>query len=330
MFRNKLVQFGSVVTAALLGVMLLGVGGTTAATPGWSAAASSIPGTVSPGSYALYRVTVTNGGSSNISQLFLTSDQAAVPFSATPSAGSCTANVALSCSLGALASGATDTILVVYKTPSNRSSLDIDFQFNTSGSTGSDQKHHKPTSHGDTLHDPVSTALDGSANFAGGYVVFGGTSFSTATGDIQQTTVNSPTTGIPVTITESTGTGTSECGSGSPIGQLVTLNVADGADTNGEFLTTLTIKTSAIDDEAVLSDVSFCHRYGDDAVGTLLTRCETDSAPASGACFFPKWSGTVTEHGPEAHNDADDADNHLFLVIDVWDVQNGSLRGQLG
>jgi hypothetical protein len=286
-----------------------------------------LPDTVSPGSYAAYVVLIHNAGKSNISQLYFTDSRAEVPFSITPSTG-CTANAALSCSIGPLSAGASKTIVVVYKTPSSGSSFAVTFQLNTSGSTFTDKKG---SSHGDTLSTLATTTLDSTANFAGGYVVVGGTSFSTATGDVQQTTVNSPDTNIPVTIQETSG-GASQCGSGTPLGQLATVHVNNGSSYASPFLTTLKIATSGVPDETVLTDLSFCHAYDSGPLaGTsaLLPRCATDAAPTNGqACFFAKWSGTSSAHDRDHNGDADDADNHLFLVFDVWDFQNGGFRGQ--
>jgi len=255
---SRLRRLATVTSAALLALTLLGAGTASAATPPWSSTATSVPGSVSPGNYALYHLTVTNNGVSgpNISQLFLEDNVAFAAFSASPSSGSCVVSPILSCNLGALNAGATDTIDVVYKTPSTGTSFAIDFQFNTSGNTFSDSKHR---SHGDNLDTPVSTILDSSIDFAGGYVVFGGTQFSTATGDIQSTIVNSPTTGIPVTVTES-GLTASPCGTGTPAGQVVTLDIAGGAKYASDFETTITMKTSALPDETVLSDISVCHQ----------------------------------------------------------------------
>ncbi|HEX5239931.1 MAG TPA: hypothetical protein VFW20_02935 [Candidatus Limnocylindrales bacterium] len=330
MFRQRIFRLGTVGASAMLALMLLGVGGATASTPLWTSTASSVPGSVSPGNYAFYHVTVTNNGTSNISQLFLADNVSFAAFSASPSAGSCVLSPVLSCTLGALNAGKSDTIDVVYKTPASGTSFDIDFQFNTSGSTFSDQKHgKKPTSHGDNLDTPVSTVLDSSVDFAGGYVVFGGTSFSTATGDVQTTTVNAPGTGIPVTVTETSG-GSSQCGSGTPAGQLVTLNVNGGAKFSSDFLTTITIEASSLPDELELADVSLCHQY-DDGTSALLPVCPTDAAPAGqSACFYPKWSGTRAEPKHPKESADNDADDHLFLVLDVFDFQNGGVRGQYG
>jgi hypothetical protein len=308
--------------------MLLGVGGATAATPGWVSTASSVPGSVTPGNYALYIVNISNTGTSNISQLYLTSSVTGAAFSASPSAGTCQISPTLFCNLGALNSGKSDTIQVVYQTPASGTSYAIDFQFNSNGATFSDKKK---TSHGDTLDTPITTTLDGTADFAGGYVVFGGTTFSTATGNVQSTTVHAPTTGIPVTVQESAGGTTSQCGgAATPVGQLVTLNVNGGATFASDFLTTLTIQTSSLPSELVLSQVSLCHKY-DSGVATLLPACATDAAPAdNSACFFAKWSGTSSAHDKDKNGDADDADDHLALVIDVFDNQNGGVRGQFG
>lgn len=313
---NRLARFASILTTALLAGLLLGVGTVSAKTPAWSMSIVRIPTAVAPGAYAAYRVTITNGGSSNIAKLFLTDTSGQAPFSVSPSTG-CTASGPLSCSLGALHSGASVTRVIVYKTNPAASSFTDTFEANTSGATASDGG----TSHGDTLRSTVSTPENGSANFAGGYVV-DSSSFSTGSGDSQSTTVTPPTMGIGVTISE-TGGGTSQCGSGTPIGQLSTINVGDGG-TFSPFLMKLTIKASSLPDELELIQVKLCHQY-DNGSHVFLLRCAADRAQAS-PCFYPRWGGA---HHPDREKHGEqDADDWDLLILDVWDVNNGSLRGQ--
>jgi hypothetical protein len=310
---KRLARLASMLVAAMLSVLLLGVGATAAKTPNWSMTVTTIPTTVSPGAYAAFQITIANGGSSNIAKLFLTSNRSDVPFAVSPSTG-CTAGP-LSCSLGALGSGKSVTRTVVYKTSAAASSFDVTFQANTSGATSSDGG----TSHGDTLTKSVSMPENGSGNFAGGYAV-DSSSFSTGGGDSQQTTVVPPATGIGVTITESGGG--NPCGSGTPIGQLSTINVGNGA-TFGPFLMTLTIQASSLPDELELGQVKVCHLY-DNGNHVYLPPCSLDTAQAA-PCFFAKWGGA---HHPdrEEHRDQQDADDWGLLILDVFDVQNGGLH----
>ena len=129
----------------------------------------SIPTTVSPGSYAAFRVTITNAGKSNIAKIYLTDSRTETPFSVTPSTG-CKSTGPLHCSLGALGSGKSVTRVVVYKTPATGTSFPVTFEANTSGVSFSDGG----TSHGDALRTDASTAMNGTGNFAGGYVVDAG------------------------------------------------------------------------------------------------------------------------------------------------------------
>lgn len=307
---------GVALLAALLIGFLIAPAVSLAKTPGWTMSVTAIPTVVSPGSYAAYRVTITNGGKSNIAKIYLTDSRTETPFSVTPSTG-CKASGQLNCSLGSLGSGKSVTRVIVYATPSTGTSFPVTFEANTSGVSFSDGG----TSHGDALKTDVSTALNGSGNFAGGYVVDAGASFTTGGGDAQQTTVNAPKTGIGVTITE--GGDGNPCGTNT-IGQFTTLNVDDG-NTLPIFLTTMTIPTNTVPDELELSQVKLCHKY-DSGAAVLLPRCAADVAPTNGvACFWPKFAGPY--HPDHEHHGETDADDWTWLVLDMWDVQNGNLRG---
>jgi len=319
----RLRQLASVAGSALLALMLLGTGVATATTPGWTMNVTLIPGTVSPGAYAAYRITITNNGKSNISKLFLTDSITDHPYSVISSTG-CNATGPLYCSLGALNSGASVTRTVVYKTPSTGTSFPISFDSNTSGSTFSDKGG---TSHGDTLFTNVSTVLDGSGNFAGGYVVDPNNPFSTGGGDNQQTTLDPPVGGIGVTISEG---GTSNpCGTTNVIGQFTAINVGDGAVYTAPFETIFTIPTTSLPNELQLSQVKLCHQY-DNGTAVQLPRCAADAAPTNGvACFWPKFVGP-THPDREEHPGEVDADDFTWLVLDSWDFQNGGYRGGWG
>lgn len=371
MFRMKIAWLATVVTTAMLAVMLLSVSGSDAKTPGWgfvdgftnqavstAAPFTGSPTSVSPNAYVAFDVRITNSQKSNISALLMKTD---IPitnplgdpiyiFDATwtdatgstvtgparpcdPASGSYT-SAPLSCNFGALNAGLSVTVEIVFQVPSTLGTYGYGFNFLASGN-GNTPSDSGGTSHGDTLKGPASVTVSSNSDFAGGFVLADGTSFSTATGDIQQTTVTSPANHIPVTLSESSGGTVSQCGTGTPIGQLVTLHVDKGepfgTPTSGStFLTTLRIQTSALPDETELGQVGFCHLYDGDTTDLPLPKCAADAAPAGNLpCFWPKWDQLSSAHDKDKNGDADDADGHLFLVIDVWDVRNGSLRGQL-
>lgn len=301
--------------------MIIGPGIATAKTPTWSMAVVRIPTSVSPGAYAAYTVTIKNTGKSNIAKLFLTDTRPEHPYAVSPSTG-CAATGQLLCSLGALGPGKSVKRTVVYATPSTGASFNVTFEANTSGVSGSDGG----TSHGDTLRKSVSTALNGSADFAGGYIIDPGSDVSTGDGGQQKTTVTPPASGIGVTITES-GSG-NPCSVGTPIGQLTTLNVNDGATFSDPFKVVLKIPSAGnLPDELELGAIKLCHEY-DNGHALLLPKCAADAAPASGgaACFWPKFSGIVAHPDHESHGEQD-ADDYNWLILDIWDYQNGGIRG---
>jgi hypothetical protein len=276
--------------------------------------------TVSPSAAVRFKVTITNAGKSNIAQLYLTSTFTAAPLSIAPSTG-CNSTGLLVCSLGALKSGKSVTRTIVYRMPSGGGSVDFNFEANTTGVSGSDGG----TSHGDTLKKSGHIGLDGSADYNGGFIL-DGSDLGTGSAGGQSTLLTPPDSNIGVTIREVSGT-TSPCSSGTPIGQLVLLNVSDGTVYSSPFKTVLTIATSGLPDELTLGQVKLCHKY-DDGTAKFLVKCNADAAPTNHvACFWPRWGGSaIVEH--ESHEAAGgDADDWTSLVIDMWDFQNGSIRG---
>lgn len=321
---------------ALLASLLLGAllvpAVSLANTPGWQMSVVATPAdapcgtgidfcnTVNPSAYVRFVVTVSNAGKSTISKAFLTDTLPGAPYSVTPTTG-CNSSGQLLCSLGALKPGKSATRTIIYQMPSTAGSLDFRFEVNTAGVSGSDGG----TSHGDTLKKNGHLVLDGSADYVGGYILTNGDLATGGTGG-QSTTLTPPVSGIGVTIREVSGT-TNPCSSGTPVGQLVLLNVSDGTTYVTPFKTALTIATSGLPDELTLGQVKLCHKY-DNGTATFLPPCTADVAPTNGqACFFAKWGGpAIVEH--ESHEVAGgDADDWTNLIIDMWDFQNGSIRG---
>jgi hypothetical protein len=330
--RTRTRRFVGIISLAVLVTSALLVpAASLASTPGWAMQVDATPhttscasgidfcATVNPAAYVKFKVTITNAGKSNIAKLFLTDTITGTPVSIAPSTG-CSSSGELLCSLGALGSGKSVTRTIIYKLPSSGSSFDFRFEVNTSGVSGSDGG----TSHGDTLKKSGHFVLDGSADFVGGYILDGG-DLTTGGGGGQNTKLTPPESGIGVTIREVSGT-TNPCSSGTPIGQLVLLNVSDGTVYSTPFKTVLTIATTGLPDELELSQVKFCHQY-DSGVAKFLVKCHSDASPGVGGapCFWPKWVGPF--HGDHEPHRVTDADDWTSLVLDVWDFQNGSIRG---
>jgi hypothetical protein len=159
----------------LLGATLLSTAGVaTAQTPvGWSIHVVPLPDKVTPGADAGYRVTISNTGPSNISQVYLLNDPAKgnptyVDDSiATGGRLACTGlGVQLLCSFGALNAGETVTVIVGYNTSGFASPFDPVLETTSNGVSFQDPKR----SHGDALTDPTGvTTLVTNQNFGGGF-----------------------------------------------------------------------------------------------------------------------------------------------------------------
>jgi hypothetical protein len=248
--------------------------------------------------------------------------------SVTPSKG-CKSTGPLICALGPLAKGKSVTVVVVYRTPPSGTSFGVTF---TATRVNPFPwfwwwSHRSAFEHIDAS---ASTTLNSDPGFVGGWVVDASQAISTQpiTGDdTQQTTLHPPKAGIGVSISESNAGNT--CGTLIPneIGQQVALNVDNGAHFATAFLTTLKIPTSSLNNEELqLGGVKLCHKYDGANGGTLLPICASlDGAGTGPACFWPRWGDSpVSDEDPSGEIDADD---WQFLYIDVWDHQNGSIRG---
>jgi hypothetical protein len=323
--RKRLSRLATVFTSATLALMLLGVGTVTASPPGWQFlnAVNEAP-LVATENLAAWSFTIHNGGSSNISKLFLTDslDQAAVFVKDDRNA--CVKTPVLFCDFGALNAGDSIDVLVVHTAPSTAGDFPITFQLNGSGETYSDGKGR---SHGDTLNltfdgkqfnDPIPdnppvTVVSGASEFDGGYVVDAGATFST--GDTltkknpQYSSVVAPINLSAVTIQDLSSYGTGDpCGTNglTCIGQWTKLSAptAGGA----KIKITLVIRGQGLPGSLTADDIVVYHD-DDGIIGDVATeRCASATDSASAPCIY------VTEVGGN------------FQVV-VWLTHNGNLRG---
>ena len=318
MIRKRLSRFATVSTSATLALMLLGAGTASASPPGWefTNAVNESP-LVAPGRLAGWSFTIHNGGSSNISKVFLTDSLAhAAVFVRSDRAG-CTLTPVLFCDFGALAAGADINVLVVHTAPSVTGNFPITFQLNGSGATYSDSKGR---SHGDTLNlafdgatgnPPVTVVVGG--EFDGGYVIDAGTTFTTGSTltrqNPQYSTVVAPINLSAVTIQDLSGYGSGDpCGTNGLdcIGQWTRLSAptAGGA----KIKVTLVIRGQGLPGNVSADDIVVWHD-GDGIIGDVAAeRCLTATDSASAPCVY------VTAVGGN------------FQVV-VWLTHNGNLRG---
>jgi hypothetical protein len=211
--RRTLITF---VATALLAVSAF-AGTATAATPSWDMTVTPLPSQVKPGELAGYRVVITNTGTSNISQVFLTNALDTTddpPVSADPyaildtayvstSQGVCDpVGVRLDCTLGAIRKNKSATVVVAYATTPTAAQLLVVFEANTTGVAGD----NPGSSHGDVLQGIGLTTTNPSDDFGGRFVTAGLEDVfneqTLGTGNLQTTRVGAPALGIGVTVAD--------------------------------------------------------------------------------------------------------------------------------
>jgi hypothetical protein len=270
-------RLATVVSSALLGLLLLGTSGVTASTPGWEFInIATLPATVSPGADAGYQFTIHNGGKSNISQLYLTTSVNAVPsYFSSDRRTVCQLSPTLFCAFGALNAGDSIVVLVAYTTPTSGSSFNVTFQINGTGVSFTDP--HK--SHGDTLSQSFTTTLSSSADFAGGFQISDGTTY-TDSGALskkndQQSSASSSFLLVPVTIqdglTSAPDGATDPCGTLNCIGDWTSVHVGNG--NQGPVKVTILLYGKSVPNGATVDNIGLWHQ------DTLITlRCSDSSS----------------------------------------------------
>ena len=272
----------------MLAVMLIGPATVSAAQPGWQFTnIALLPSAVSPGSSAGYSFTIHNGGTSNISQLFLTDSVKAPTTYVVNSRGTvCQLSPTLFCSFGALNAGADIDVTVAYATPTSGSSFDVTFQLNSNGASFNDKGGN---SHGDTLSsDKLSTVLSPDKNFAGQFSLDGtdvanGQDLSKK--NPQATTVTPPVSKIPVTVEDGLvtfpGTGADPCGTASLphcIGDWARVNVDNGAV--GPVKVTLMLYGPSVPNGATTDNIKLWHEGS--SPNPITTQCTALTLPTAG------------------------------------------------
>jgi hypothetical protein len=242
--RYRTRRLATVVSSALIGLLLLGTGIASANPPGWKTShVDPIPadGVVAPSTATVfnnvgYVVTIINNGKSNITALTLTTDlPTSAPNNGSPTyvgpvtylgqnaIGHCSAanDGLLACSFGSLNSLASVSVTVAYRTPTTATANCTDpfvagfvpstdcFHFEAfgNGSTTSDGG----TSHGDALSLWAHATVSSSANFGGGFDINGAPAADNTNlghGNVQSTAVTPPAGANNIAVTVEDGTGT--------------------------------------------------------------------------------------------------------------------------
>jgi hypothetical protein len=278
----------AVVTGAMLAAMLIGPATVSAAQAGWEFTnVALLPSAVSPGSSAGYSFTIHNGGSSNISHLYLTDSVNAAPTYFVNSRNTvCQQSPTLFCSFGALNAGDSIDVTVAYATPTSGSAFDVTFQLNSNGATFSDRGGN---SHGDSLNSPkLTTALSTDKDFAGQFSLDGtdvANDQALSKKNQQATTVTPPFSKIPVTVQDGLvtfpGTGADPCGTTSLphcIGDWARVNVGDGAV--GPVKVTLMLYGPNVPNGATTETIKLWHEGSNP--NPITTRCDATTLPTAG------------------------------------------------
>jgi hypothetical protein len=289
----------------------------SASTPAWSADVQLLPALVHNGADAGYQITITNGGTSNISQLSLTGADSPT-YVGGPNGGSCSQpGVPLTCTFGSLAGlnqapANKVTIIVAYKTPTSGTSFNEAWLASSTGVTGSDGG----TSHGDTLSMSGTTSLTGDANYGGGFDKDGstvGNDTSLGTNNTQSTQVTPPIVGVIATVQDGTSV-TFDCKSSctkTPFGEWSKVTVGSGGvfyDKNGNpilFPVTLMVYGKSLPTGVNANSIQLVHVLDSGAVDVLSTKC---GATPTLNCL------TVTKVGQN-------------FKITGWVAQNGGFKG---
>jgi Domain of unknown function DUF11 len=307
----------TVASSAILVLMLLGAGITTASTPGWAFTVPQVlPDTVNPGANAGYSFTIFNGGKSNISQLYLTDSINASPVYFSNSRGTtCQLSPTLFCAFGALNAGDTIDVVIAYTTPTSGTSFPVTFELNGTGVSFTDP--HK--SHGDTLPLTLTTTLNASPNFAGAFELTGTTIGTTGTlgKKNDQTSSVNPKAGstlVPVTIqdglTSPPSGGTDPCTTTlNCIGDWTAIRVGNGTNADGPIMVTLLLYGPSVPKGATVDNIGLWHEGS--TTNPIVLRCSASTLPTVGGAECV----TVTKIG-----------NNFQIV--AWLLHNGSLRGQ--
>jgi hypothetical protein len=310
--RSRLSRFATVFTAAAMALLLVGVGTTVAATPGWqNSNAVSILDSVGPGKDAAYTVTLKNDGPGNISTLYLQTDK---PASYVSDERCTQLSPVLYCSFGAQNVGQDITFTVAFTVPNSTGTFTVNFSESANGFSNSDKGHH---SRGDINSFSGSTDITtGGGDFDAGFNVDNdtfATNDSLGRNNAQATKLESAPDLTPVIIidgiTSAPCTGSTACD--RLIGEWSKLTVGDG--TVGPFKVTLLIYGKAVQGNPDPSTLYLVHTDSDGVATVVQDQCTFDGSgnlTSTTDCL----DGTPVKVGRN------------YKIV-AWFMNNGGMRG---
>jgi uncharacterized repeat protein (TIGR01451 family) len=335
---HRLRRLAAVVSTSLIALMLVGPASTSAAQPGWyfenvggpvkviDKALVYQPDTVAPGNDAGYTFRIANRGTSNIASLYLTDlVDAVTTYVSSTRLGCSPVGAQLSCSFGALNPGDFIDITVAYTTPESGSAFAVTFQLNTTGVVVDKGSNN---SHGDALNLVLSTALNGTKDFDGGFWLDPGTIANNpelGKKNIQAGEVTPPPSAvnIPVTIQDGAQVVFS-CPATLPacantFGEWTKVNVNNGATYADGIKVVIKIWGPAVPTGATVDTIDLIHVPDVGAAYTISTRCLNDSlnpdntdVPADANSYGDECI-TVTKNG------------NIYQIVS-WQLDNGGNR----
>lgn len=289
--------------------MAIGVGPASAAQPGWQFInVQKLPATVSQNAVAGYSFTIKNGGSSNISKLFLTDTVVAAPLHFTNSRGTvCQTTPDLRCDFGALVAGDSIDVTIAYRV--GTANFNNTFRLDSSGDpTG------RNNSHGDSKLESVTTTVSGDVDFAGTFTIDTTALATTATlgrQNKQTTTIEPPEALVPVTIEDgiTIGVACTIPACSNAFGEWSQVSVAGGKTYAAPFKVTLFVWGGAVPGGTSTSSIKVLHTTDLGTTYAISQACTpTSGTPTNAECL------TVTKVGSN------------YQIV-VWLFQNGSIRG---
>jgi hypothetical protein len=313
-------RLATATSAALVALMLLGAGATTATVAGMEFQAGfnkTLPATVGPNQNAGYQFRIHNAGSSNVSQLVLSAPgNGAAAFVQNSRGTVCQKTPTLVCSFGSLSSDAYIDVTVAYLV--GTSNFSVTFQLDSTG--GAADKGHN--SHGDSVMKTFSTSVNSGKNFAGGFDINGGGTFKTDDSlgkrNVQSTSAHSNVALTPIDVTDGILTfpvnTTNPCDSHTCVGDWAIVNVGGG--TEGPVEVKILIYGQSIKGNPALNTFGLWHE-GSSPNPIVLPCSDGSSIPSHG--------------GDPAFAECVDVSivggNYL---LDGWLKHNGTVRGLFG
>jgi len=308
--RKRLGRLATVLTATSMALLVVGVGGVSAATPGWKLSnAAATLSSVGPGKDAGFTVTLFNDGPGNISTLSLKADKAA----SYVSDSRCSLAPTLFCDFGAQNVGQTIRFQVAFEVPSTTGSFTVNFSESTNGFSTSDKGGN---SRGDLNTFPGTVSVTtGGGNFDGGVNVGGDTYADNQVvgkNNAQATKLENAPNLAAVTIQDGVTTYTCQTGVAQCarlIGEWSVLHVGDG--TVGPIKVTILIYGNSVSGNPDPASLYLVHTLDNGTTNVITQQCVMSGGlPTNADCL----AGTPTKVGKN------------FQIV-AWLAQNGGIRG---